>query len=677
MPQIHKQRPFLYGILIALLPAGPVFAQGSDPRFDGIALGTAITADRMFSADLRGDGQVGNFGLGRIIRSSDPALMPTGKTAPDTETAPPPVLAAALARQIDEDPDGRFEVIVRFADDLDLPTPPLDRGARRRDGSRGAYLGRLATIRADQQGATLEALRQDGFEVDVTFRSRLLNAVGLTATGNTLARMAARPDVVGISLRDRPIRPKDPNPSNDMDDARSIIRSDFYVGEGTVANRFMAIIDTGFFSDHALFEQGLDAGLLVAWDCVESNADELCGDNPDLFPDWEPDECGPVADYHGPAVAGIAYGSDALGDAFRGVAPFVAGQDGTGLDFYKAADCSGTFDLEAIERAFEAAFTFGDEVINASFGADYTANDIADCDGDFLSGLADQAFDMGLAIFAATGNEANQDADGNASPVPVAQNLSSPACAHKVIGVGAYDVEGVLGQPTASSSFGPAGDGRGKPDLMGPTNVETVSRAGPNATEPFGGTSAATPHVAAAAMLLKGVMDEAAADGIDGIDVASVTPGHLYAMLIAMGQNGNVGADGFDARVGAGALRLRSCGRMWFGATELEEGETATFAFDIASPITSSLVAGAWWPGSPGEAHADVDLSLVSATGNTVAESQSIDSVFERVRTPFLNLTPGTWQVRAHGFDVPGSDQIVYLGIFAAGCLPTEFAPNP
>ena len=680
-----------YGIFLSfaisalLIWPGVALSQNVDRRFDGLGLGQPPEPNGIFSADLRGDGQVGNFGSGRIITSNDPGLLPEGKEAAPTDEIEARTLNETLALQIDANPDDRFEVLVRFADDLRVPMlPPVEAVPRSTDvienPERRAVLTTLREIRTEQQTRAIDAMRSDGLDFDVTFQSRLLNAVGLQATGATIARMAARADVVHIEDATRRVEMRDGNPDNDMDDSRAVMRTDPYVGQGIVANRFVAVIDSGFFSDHVLFEQGLDAGLIGAWDCVESNSDELCGDNDALFPNWDPDECGDLQNSHGPSVAGIVYGSNALGNAFRGVAPLLAGEGGYGMDFFKIADCDDVVSTDAIELAFEAATLFGNEVINASFGSDYTSLNIGACDIDFLSSLGDLAFDMGVAVFAATGNEANKDEDGNVIPLTIAQNMSSPACAHKVLGIGAYNVEGNLGAPTDASSFGPTGDGRTKPDLMGPSGVETVSRAGVNATDTFGGTSASTPHVSAAAILLKGVMEASLASGagvIPGETISDpvVSPGHIYAMLIAMGQHGNVGSDGFGPRTGAGALRLRSCGRLWFGSVEIEEGETASFELTVNSVLNDGLMAAAWWPESPGENHADIDLSMVSATGSTVATSQAIESVFERVRTPFLSLTEGTWEIRVHGFDVPDEEQLVYLGIFASGCLSDEFAP--
>jgi subtilisin family serine protease len=74
--------------------------------------------------------------------------------------------------------------------------------------------------------------------------------------------------------------------------------------------------------------------------------------------------------------------------------------------------------------------------------------------------------------------------------------LAIPADARGSLAVGAVNVDGLTLEPF--SSRGPTDDGRVKPDLVAPDGVSTAS-FGPSG---FFGTSAATPHVAAAAALI-------------------------------------------------------------------------------------------------------------------------------------------------------------------------------
>jgi len=84
-------------------------------------------------------------------------------------------------------------------------------------------------------------------------------------------------------------------------------------------------------------------------------------------------------------------------------------------------------------------------------------------------------------------------------PIP-ASSLGIPSDARGSLSVGAihYD-QWDLGILASYSSRGPTADGRIKPDLVAPSGVATASYS----ADRFGGTSAATPHVAGAAALLK------------------------------------------------------------------------------------------------------------------------------------------------------------------------------
>lgn len=75
-------------------------------------------------------------------------------------------------------------------------------------------------------------------------------------------------------------------------------------------------------------------------------------------------------------------------------------------------------------------------------------------------------------------------------------SLSEPADNAKVLSVGALAPGGVLGA-AAFSSRGPTADGRPKPELLSPTGGVTPIQSS------FAGTSAAAPHVAAIAALLR------------------------------------------------------------------------------------------------------------------------------------------------------------------------------
>lgn len=91
----------------------------------------------------------------------------------------------------------------------------------------------------------------------------------------------------------------------------------------------------------------------------------------------------------------------------------------------------------------------------------------------------------------------NHDLDG---PVSITGSVGTPGDARGALTVGAvHHWEWTTGPIAEYSSQGPTFDGRIKPDLVAPAGVSTISYS----PEPYFGTSAATPHVAGAAALLK------------------------------------------------------------------------------------------------------------------------------------------------------------------------------
>ena len=119
-----------------------------------------------------------------------------------------------------------------------------------------------------------------------------------------------------------------------------------------------------------------------------------------------------------------------------------------------------------------------------------------------------------------------------------------PAVSPSVLTVGAVYWSSLKLEET--SSQGPTKDGRIKPDLVAPTCVETVSYSGdPTSDDPewcgFAGTSAAAPHVAGAAVLVKQAYP-------------SYTPDQLQQFLEDNADD--LGAVGKDNVYGAGLVKL-------------------------------------------------------------------------------------------------------------------------
>ena len=108
-------------------------------------------------------------------------------------------------------------------------------------------------------------------------------------------------------------------------------------------------------------------------------------------------------------------------------------------------------------------------------------------------------------------------------------SISIPADAKGSLSVGAVDWR--YDRLEGYSSQGPTSDGRIKPDLTGPTCVETTSY-----NHDYCGTSASAPHVAGAAALIMEKYPDATADQVQGILESTVYERHPKSNLDGTGR---------------------------------------------------------------------------------------------------------------------------------------------
>jgi len=511
----------------------------------------------------------------------------------------------------------RIEVLVVFDDPVGIPRfPEPATGERGADGADRKYAARREEIvksleaRRAADSEPLAILRQ--FNAEVIERFWLINAVKVRIPAEAIEKLATEARVLAIDPTATDIPPpQDADATNDVDDGRAIIRSDPYFSLG-LNSGFIGLLDTGVRDTHIVFASPDNLDFLR--DCVGGGANCNTGAITTTDP-WP----------HGTSSAAIISAGTGGGAAFRGVTDITLDS----FRIYGAADgARGGLNVDAAVRGFQRAVAVGDRVIVGEIQLASTNS------FDALSLAADAAFDSGAVIVSANGN----NPDGGTS-------VSSPAIAHKSLGVGRTDI-GTAG-PHAGSLRGPTPDGRVKPDIHAPSDTETARGSGNSAFARFNGTSGATPYAAGAAALLRNWLRQ----------FGAIDPGQVYAQMIISGRRGGP----VNSTNGAGLLALPVNGWAWWGKTAVSNHESIDIPLNIGAGHVL-FDAALWWPeGRSGlvEQHSDIDIRLIDPAGVTRASGLMISSVFERVQIAGA-VTPGVWTLRIHGFSTPAPDRPVY-----------------
>jgi serine protease AprX len=551
------------------------------------------------------------------------------ETEDGEEPQPPEKIHPVLAESIANRPgDTTEEILINFVDPIQIPRFP----SLNPDESPDSEINREIFARAAEMVQAIQDLREPNYAIlerelaerygaTVLERYWLINGLLVEMPLGAVPELAEREDVLYVEPRfagEEP--PQDTNPNNDVDDGRARICSDPYFDLGLTGGR-IGLLDTGLRFTHTLFNSPSHIG--VRRDCVNGGLD--CNTGSGLNPN---DDCF----NHGTGSAGIISGNCNLENAFRGVTAIT-------LDSFKvypstfssSGACIGVLDRSAAVRGFQAAANIVlDRVIVAEMagsGSDFSS----------ISFHADNAFDAGAVIIAANGNEG-----------PGAGSVKEPANAHKVIGVGAFNVQ-TLSQ-YAAQSRGPAPDNRIKPDIQAPTNTETASNTSDTALDTFNDTSGATPYAAGAAALLR--------NWLRGTN-RSIDPGQVYAQLILSGQQ----PFPFNNTTGAGPLCMPTAGwASWGKSTVLDMSpsiHTINIPLNLSGATLNTLDAALWWPERATQPHNDIDLRLIDPAGTVRATSDSGPSVFERARVGG-SIASGSWILQIRGYHVPTGSQVVY-----------------
>lgn len=237
---------------------------------------------------------------------------------------------------------------------------------------------------------------------------------------------------------------------------------------------------------------GEGIGVAVVDSGVDGSHPELAG-RVTVHADFaDPDGSGLIdADGHGTAVAGIVAGSSG------GMAP--AAHVWAAKVFDAQGNSSLSFLLDALNALFASRNDFGGlHVVNLSIGDGTRHNQSCDASNPALATAAGQLVQAGVALFAASGNEAYKD------------GISSPACLTGVIAVGAvYDADiGPAGFDNCSDAASGADritcySNSGAPlDVLAPSHCARTPSPGGGYGSCFGGTSAASPYAAGVAAQL-------------------------------------------------------------------------------------------------------------------------------------------------------------------------------
>jgi serine protease AprX len=556
----------------------------------------------------------------------------------EQEERPPEKIHPVLRTLLDERPDAREQILIQLRDDMTIPRfpepamdEPRESETNRAVLERSEELIREITDRRAENYERMTRELSESYEFEVLETYWLVNAMLVEMPLAAVSDLAEREDVLTVEPRytgEEP--PQNRNPNDDVDDGRDRIKSDSYSGAFGAAG-FIGLLDTGVRFTHTQFNN--PSNIDFRRDCVNGGAD--CNTGTNLNPN---DDCW----NHGTSSAGILTANANQGNAFRGVTR-------TTLDSWKvyptafdaSGNCVGRLELAPVLRAFQNAVRVGDRVIVAQIQG-------LEDDRSFISQAADNAFDAGAVIIAANGNRG-----------PTIGTVSSPANAHKAIGVGSFDVQTLAQEP--SQSRGPTRDGRIKPDIQAPTNTETASNASDTALRIFGpGTSGATPYAGGAAALARNFLLSTG---------RVIDPGQVYAYLILSGQQVF-----FNNTTGAGPLYLPildDFSVVFFGKVSVDDRDERSIRLNIGQGFNLLDVA-VWWPetiqlpGQATEVHNEIVIRLLDPNFTLVDRSGNFPSVFERARATGAPLAAGRWTLRVDGEDVPGGSQTVYWAAHAA-----------
>lgn len=321
--------------------------------------------------------------------------------------------------------------------------------------------------------------------------------------------------------------------------------------------------------------------------------------------------------------------------------------------------------------------TYGAVIANNSIGTN-TANNGFPCSITGEYGLTDTIIDsivrgsLGapIRVFWANGNERNTTRCGDEY-----FTTAPPACAKNHITIGAMNSDD--DSITGFTSWGPAGDGRIKPDISAPgcqigSGVTSTSSSGGYSTHC--GTSMASPTAAGIAALILQDFREQFPDRPD------MLPSTMKTLLVHNAKDlENVGPDyqtGYGLIQAVDTIEFMRTGN--FLESSVQHGQTRQLIIDVQEPGTPIKVTIAWDdpPGTPNVMPAlvnDLDLLVTGPDGTFypwTLDPENPAAPAVRNQPDRLNnieqvvidaASPGLWTIQVIGYNVPEGPQMFSL----------------
>jgi hypothetical protein len=386
---------------------------------------------------------------------------------------------------------------------------------------------------------------------------------------------------------------------------------------------------------------------------------------------------------HSTHVAGTIGGAGVANSSYRGMAP---GVELVSYGFEQPGGLQPGFlytDPGDLAQDYGQAITVHDaDISNNSIGTN-TATNGYPCEwtGDYnvTSNLIDTVvrgdgssfpFAAPFRVVWANGNERQTSRCGSTY-----QTTAPPACAKNHITVGALVAEDDT--MSSFSSWGPADDGRMKPDISAPgVDVTSCSSSSDTAYTTKSGTSMASPTVCGCSALL---LEDYRAQYPGEPDFRNSTLKVILAHTAV--DRGNAGP---DYQFGYGSIRIQPAVDLMragnFMEAEVDQGTVHSVIVSVDPDDTEMKVTIAWddYPAAPAVTAAlvnDLDLHVYSpsnvrhypwtlgGTANPSAPAvQTQENHLDNIEQVFVaNPEPGAWRIEIHGTNVPHGPQPVSI----------------